>query len=416
MSNHLAVAMVTETLRRKLQGALVSKVPGVNVTTQRPDGPAPGPNPTPRVNVFLYQASPNPAWRNHDLPARRGDGSVAAKPTAALDLHYLLSFYGDEAQFVPQRLLAATTSLLHAEPTLTRDLIAATHEAIGAADAGHVLLGSDLAEQSEPVRVAPLALNLEELSKLWSVFFQTPYALSSAYQASVVLVEAEATPRPALPVQARQVKVVPVARPRIERVLSRLGPAGQAQPNQSIHPGHQLVLQGTALRGEVTRVRCGDAIATVDDATDREVAVTLSNPPFGIPLRAGVQAVQVVHDVEFDTAGDPHRGAASGVVAVAISPTVTTGSATATVLTVGVAPVVGARQRVRVRLNQNTATDPAAFAIELPARTADGATLTVPIADVPAGQYFLRVEVDGAESPLDLDPASPGFGPLVTVP
>ena len=42
-------------------------------------------------------------------------------------------------------------------------------------------------------------MNLEELSKLWSVFFQTPYALSIAYQASVVLIEPDLEPIDAAP-------------------------------------------------------------------------------------------------------------------------------------------------------------------------------------------------------------------------
>jgi hypothetical protein len=35
---------------------------------------------------------------------------------------------------------------------------------------------------------------------------------------------------------------------------------------------------------------------------------------------------------------------------------------------------------------------------------------------VPAGQYFLRLQIDGAESPVVLDPASVDFGPTVTLP
>lgn len=36
---------------------------------------------------------------------------------------------------------------------------------------------------------------LEEMSKLWSVFFQTPYSLSIGYRASVVSIEADERPR-----------------------------------------------------------------------------------------------------------------------------------------------------------------------------------------------------------------------------
>jgi hypothetical protein len=40
------------------------------------------------------------------------------------------------------------------------------------------------------------------------------------------------------------------------------------------------------------------------------------------------------------------------------------------------------------------------------------------LANVKGGntKYFIRVMIDGAESPLDLDPTSSTFGPVVTIP
>ena len=48
---------------------------------------------------------------------------------------------------------------------------------------------------------APISLELEELSKLWSVFLRVPYDLSIAYRASVVLISADVSPQVALPVR-----------------------------------------------------------------------------------------------------------------------------------------------------------------------------------------------------------------------
>jgi hypothetical protein len=48
--------------------------------------------------------------------------------------------------------------------------------------------------QIENVKLTPISLSLEELSNLWSVFFQVPYALSVAYEAAAVLIE-PGTPR-----------------------------------------------------------------------------------------------------------------------------------------------------------------------------------------------------------------------------
>ena len=41
------------------------------------------------------------------------------------------------------------------------------------------------------MKFTPEQMTLDDLSKLWSVFFQTPYALSVAYEATVVFVEGE---------------------------------------------------------------------------------------------------------------------------------------------------------------------------------------------------------------------------------
>lgn len=67
---------------------------------------------------------------------------------------------------------------LNSRPVLTRQMIQET-----LANPAYGYLGkSNLGEAIELVKFTPLPLSLEELSKLWSVFFQTPYTLSVAYQ------------------------------------------------------------------------------------------------------------------------------------------------------------------------------------------------------------------------------------------
>ncbi|HLF26602.1 MAG TPA: DUF4255 domain-containing protein [Anaerolineae bacterium] len=216
MSNFLGVATVTATLSQVLQAAVQSDVPGATVKTLRPDGLA-DLTQEKGINVYLYRVSPNAAWRNADLPTRRVDGTLAQRPQSALDLHYLLSFFGDEAQLEPQRLLGSALTALHAQPILARERIRQT-----ISNQVFSYLGdSDLADQVELVRFTPVPLSLEELSKLWSAFYQIPYALSTAYQASVVLLEAEATPQPALPVRTPQVTATPQLLIPIEPAAAR---------------------------------------------------------------------------------------------------------------------------------------------------------------------------------------------------
>lgn len=206
MSNFLAVATVTATLKTILGNALtLEKLPNLDfqVTTLRPDSLGSDTYKT-GVNIYLYQVTPNLARRNHDLPTRRADGVLVQQPQLALDLHYLLSFYGDEATLAPQQLFGVTVRTLHVQPVLTRQNIL---DAIKNSE--QHLQGSTLADQVDLVRLTPLSLSLEELSKLWSVFFQTKYTLSVAYQASVVLIEGDSTPQPALPVRQRNLVLVP---------------------------------------------------------------------------------------------------------------------------------------------------------------------------------------------------------------
>ena len=111
MSNALAIATVTATLQDVLTLATVaSGVGGALVRAVRPDDTA---NLPPiGVNVFLYQVSPNTAWRNADLPTRRADGSLLRRPQVALDLHYLFTVYGNDIKYEPQRILGAVVRQL----------------------------------------------------------------------------------------------------------------------------------------------------------------------------------------------------------------------------------------------------------------------------------------------------------------
>ena len=210
MSNYLAIATVSGVLRSLLQEVVPGAVAGADVTVKRPEKMGGnGGQPQPTVNLFLYQVTPNAAWRNADLPTRSPNGQVRQQPQVALDLAYLFTFYGNEASMEPQRLLGKVVSVLNAQPLLSPERIRQT---IQAAEQNRdpdddYLIESDLADQVERVRFTPLTLSFEELSKLWSVFFQVPYALSIAYQASVVLIEGEETPQPVLPVQKRRIKV-----------------------------------------------------------------------------------------------------------------------------------------------------------------------------------------------------------------
>lgn len=420
MSNYLAVATVTAGLVQTLQPAVETDVAGAQVTTVRPDTTGDG-TPTVGVNLYLYQVTPNAAWRNADLPTRSSNGDLVQRPRAALDLHYLLTFYGDENQLEPQRVLGSVVRTLHARPVLTRQAIRDTMSA------NPVLAESDLADEVELVKFTPIALSLEELSKLWSVFFQTPYTLSVAYQGTVVLIESEDTPRTVLPVRRRNLYVRPFRQPVIEGVVSQ---AGASEP---IVAGSTLLVRGKRLRGDDTQLRVAGIDVTPDEVTDTQITVPLTEPPFPADsLRAGVQGVQVVHRLLLGTPPTPHRGFESNVAPFVLRPTITdvevenvAGSGDeprSADVTVTVNPRIGRQQRVMLLLNEMADQAPQAYTFFAEPRDADADSVTIPISGVEAADYLVRVQVDGAESLLEVDddPDSPTFnqyiGPTVTIP
>jgi hypothetical protein len=301
VSNFLAVAAVTASLSHLLQAAIGADVPGATVTTLRPDGSTDGSHP-PAVNLFLYHVMPNGALRNADTPTRSSDGRLVQHPVAALDLHYLLSFYGDDAQLQPQRLLGSAVRTLHSRPVLTPDLIQA---AIADPSLSSAVGASDLALQVERIKITPLQMSLEELSKLWSVFFQTPYALSAAYQASVVLIEATERPTPPnLPVRQPSVGVsgvvappspttAPETRPAITVSVSNVSGSGSAPRSADVTVGFDSTI-GPEQRVVLLLSRTGVAGGFTFAAPRRSVTTeTLTFHVSGVPAGAYVVRVQV---------------------------------------------------------------------------------------------------------------------------
>ncbi|MBV8580264.1 MAG: DUF4255 domain-containing protein [Candidatus Eremiobacteraeota bacterium] len=179
MSNYLAVATVTATLQAILAEA-ASVVHGARVVIDRPRKDEDAVS-APHINVALYQILPHGAWRALD-----------AREQVALDLHYLLTFHGDESRCEPQLLLGSAVSRLHDEAVLTPERVRAVEERAQFLNVG-VPMTSNLALQDDPVTFAPLPLTLDDLSKIWSSFFQLPSALAVAYQAGVVLIDHEET-------------------------------------------------------------------------------------------------------------------------------------------------------------------------------------------------------------------------------
>jgi hypothetical protein len=371
------------------------------VVTKRPDSA--GVAPESQVTVFLYRVTPNAALRNDDLPTRGSDGALRRRPRAAIDLHYLLSFTGDESALVPQRLLGSTLAALHARATLTRAEIGL------AISAESWLQSSNLADEVEQVKLTMAPISLDELSKIWSVFFQTPYMLSVAYEANVVLLEEDLTPREPLRVGRHGVGSIPAFQPQLDQIRA-VGVGGgtivSADPLK-------LELHGRRLRGADARLRF-DAAKPQPVTPERDTLIAVP-AALTAALAAGIHTVQVVHSVNLGDPPAPHQVIESNALPFVLRPHVAavTPVDRALGLAVRFTPAVRPGQKVRLLLNELVDDrDPRFYSLE-PAEQDDAspqAELRFPLDAVTAGTYLLRAQVDGAESPTELrpDPDKPG--------
>lgn len=399
MSNFLAIATATATLTQMLQDRLDLDVAGSSVKPVRPDSFKEG-NPPRGVAVFLYQVTPNPNWRNGDLPSRRADGSGIQRPQAALDLHYLLSFFGDDTKLEPQRMAGSVASALHARPTLSREKIRSVIAAAVAGDPNHFLGKSDLADAIELIRFSPLPLSLEELSRLWSVFFQIPYALSVIYSASVVLIESPEPAMTALPVRERAVYAVPFLVPNITEVVPQI---------VEFTAGVKVTLRGANLSAGASVARFGSIDAALDPPTSlTQVSVSL---PAG--LLAGVNTVKIIQNLPLQVPGlppgappVPHRAFESNIAAFILQPKIKPPVFGAGAITVQFDPMAGPRQDVSLlftEVNPPIGHDPRQFSIRAPSHATATGTLVFPAAGIPPAAYLVRLKVDGVTSALTVD-------------
>jgi hypothetical protein len=439
MTTALGIATVSAVLMDLLNngiidGQLSGSVGEVRVSALPPDRVLiDGQSETSRLNLFLYQVTPNPGWRNVGLPSRDSSGERVSNPPLALDLHYLLTAYGAN-ELHTEILLGYALQLIHETPVLTRDAIRRTLTPPGPGvgpglpSALQALVTSELADQVEQIRLTPLVMSIEEISKLWSAI-QSHYRPTAAFQASVVLIESRRSVRSALPVadDRRGIFVVPFRHPTIETIVSA---AGDLAP---IAVGSTIEIRGHELKGDPTVVNLAGAEIVPPAAAVSTERISL---PLKAPLppgtRAGVQAVQVLHRIPM---GDPpadHRGFESNVGAFVLRPSVTNGpvipsgdlvDVTSSTITVNGAPVqvrggrlrlkldppVGRDQRVVLLLNQvNTPIGvvPRAYSFRgapgngLPDGVPEATVIEVPFANVAIGTYLVRTQVDGAESVL----------------
>jgi hypothetical protein len=404
MSDYRAIAATTATLVQLLQDGFGAAMGGAQVSHYRPDGTGSSGPPAHGINVYLYKVQISAAFRGIDLPTRNPARHLTQRPTLGLELHYLLTFHGDEGDLQPQLCLASALVTLHSRPILDSLQVSSALKKLG-----QPLKDSDLAEQIEYVRFTPLPLSLDDLSKLWSMFPQTPYQLSVCYQASVVLLDAEEAPAPALPVRELVIEPSPFNLPIIDRVRPETVEFGTGTDNS-------FAVEGRNLSGTKIRALLGASEAELAEGSSAERALVLPTED----SRAGVHLLCFELPSPF---GEGHAGIRSNGYPVQLCPKVAADpvfeAGVDRVVRVEVAPAVAPTQRAVLSLTQfleDASLAPESFSVELGPREDALTSLKFGVKGLPAGEYLVRVAVDEAASRLTKGQDGRFAGPKVTLP
>ncbi|HEV3120748.1 MAG TPA: DUF4255 domain-containing protein [Isosphaeraceae bacterium] len=404
MSNTLAIAAVTNTLRTLIDRGLRD---GTAVTIFPPDR-ARGNLTGRQVNLFLYQVALNAAWRNMDLPQQNRSGE-SASPPLPLNLYYLLTVYAadGDSESSSQALLGTVMSVLHDHPVLGRDEIQ------------RALAGNDLYAQVERIRLTFQPLSLDDIFKLWSGY-QTPYRLSVAYEATVVLIESTRASKTPLPVLTfGPGDTGPVAQADLTSPFPALD--GRITPPVDITPGTVITLTGIHLASLApVRLRFRAAGQTTVIEANAEAGATDTQVQVRVPanLSVGIYTLAAVVTTANADASGGQEERFTNEVPLAVAPVIASiapanpiaidaqGNVTVTVAS---SASIGPDQRVSLLLGDRE--------VRSAPRTAAQTNLAFLVKQAVAGSYRARLRVDGVDSPLiDWSKTPPVFkAPIVEV-
>lgn len=413
MSNALAIAACTATLRNLLLAqipVLDSDLSDLEVTTQPLDQARKGVTKA-QLNLFLYQTVLNGAWRNLDMPRQVRPGETGAPPLA-LNLHYLVTAYGrgeSDNDSVSHRVLGGAMSVLHDHPLLSRGEISVA------------LPGNDLGEQFERLKITPLPMALEEMSKLWTAF-QTQYRISAAYEVTVLLIDSRAPVRAPLPVLQRGegdrgVTTVAGLAPNLREIRSPRSQPAARLGEDIVIVGEQLTTADAMVRFTNARLTQPIELAPASGAQLGELLVHLpSKTEDAGALSRWAPGFYTVALVVKKTGA---LAMASNEVAFALAPQITvnpTSTAPGTVgLTLTCEPRIVAGQRVLLLFGERQVEPDT---VTTPVDATQPTTIAFTISGVEAGSYVVRLRVDGADSiPVVYSgtPPVPSFDPFQKV-
>jgi hypothetical protein len=300
----------------------------------------------PRVNVFLYRVTENGYLQNQEIPGR-GDSGGYGHPPLSLNLHYLVTAYGNTAvssgagaalfdDTQAHFLLGSAMRVFHDVPMVTEGLIAVRPPS------GGLVLHESLRDGYERVRLSLEPLTLEDVTKVWTAL-ALRYRLSAAYVVNVVQIEsrrAKSFPRPVgqptsstvpplpsdTPAPGPWIYMFTIHTPTITELRVRRAGETVDQPYPYARIGDTLVLTGTSLSGPRTSLVFGDVRVPATFASPLRVEAAIPDATVlgtgAIPpeqqLQPGVRTVKV----ENSDPQVPQSASASNDAAFILVPTV----------------------------------------------------------------------------------------------
>jgi hypothetical protein len=166
---------VSRTLVDLLKNAITTETPTVKVALASPKNPEGN-----QLTLFLYKLMPNPDLNNADRRVvPKPDGKLAAeRAPLVLDAYYMLTSHASDSEHLldAHRALSRAMRVFHDNGVLTGSLLRAHGAGLGLA-ADSVL------------RVTLNPITMEDMTRIWSVFPDTPYEISVTYLVTPVEIE-----------------------------------------------------------------------------------------------------------------------------------------------------------------------------------------------------------------------------------
>ena len=387
MSNSLAIAAVTATLRNLLHAGITteSDLADASITMQPLDRARTSESNANQLNLFLYHVVPSPTWRNQPMPGGPRSGETGY-PALGLNLYYLITAFGrdnDIQKPYSHELMGRAMSVLNDHPVLSTDEIKAS------------LPDNDLWAQMERVRITLQPFAIEEIAKLWTGF-QTQYRLSVAYEAAVVLIDSSRQTRTPLPVLARGAGDTGyMAQGNVQSPYPSIVSITMASGQATATLGDTVLISGLLLTGDnvivqFSNIRLAAAISvTATSISDQQISVTIPNKPTA--WAAGTYTVSVT----VQAAGQPDR--TTNELTLALAPKITTKlpvtmplNKSGLTVKLACSPNIFPGQRASLLINN--------LEYVAPAVSSNTSQLSFAVASLTAGSYFIRLRVDGVDS------------------